>query len=497
MSKHWQQTPAVISGRDSRAHEKFGISADSVMQLLGSSTLAYGQDVDITMYTDDARQTLNGEGMAGAEAVKAVEDGCSARLRCPQAAFPVLAQTLSSLEDYFGTFTASNVYLTPAACAGFAPHWDDVDAFLCQVSGSKNWRVHAPPPHAEHPRHSSDNFSIHDVGEPALEVTLNPGDVLYIPRGWIHHADTPADSDGPSLHVTISTGQRMDWVELLKHWTGSMLEAAALHCPELRRTVPRGWQYTAGLIHDDPADGETECSSDGDGACCSGHATAGHAHDAPATGDLTEAEVAIVAHADAVEYAPAGSSQEGANDARRAARAAMEQLAQHALNLMLEHADGTLGTSVDALARKFMRERIPPPECAAQSGAASSAKLLDEDSAVLLTHPLVARLAKEGLESDELVVYFATRNSLAYMGNEEGRLAVAEELGPAVDMALRAVSEPVPVSVAISLVEELNSIGADEEEEGDASDVSGDVDWAASVLALFQELIDVQVLRVV
>ena len=40
----------------------------------------------------------------------------------------------------------------------------------------------------------------HDPGEPAADFTLEPGDTLYLPRGWPHQAHT---SDSDSLHLTI------------------------------------------------------------------------------------------------------------------------------------------------------------------------------------------------------------------------------------------------------------------------------------------------------
>ena len=37
----------------------------------------------------------------------------------------------------------SNAYLTPGGAPnqGFAPHYDDIEAFILQVEGYKHWRV--------------------------------------------------------------------------------------------------------------------------------------------------------------------------------------------------------------------------------------------------------------------------------------------------------------------------------------------------------------------
>ena len=34
-------------------------------------------------------------------------------------------------------------YLTPAGAQGFAPHFDDIEAFILQTEGSKRWRLYS------------------------------------------------------------------------------------------------------------------------------------------------------------------------------------------------------------------------------------------------------------------------------------------------------------------------------------------------------------------
>jgi Uncharacterized conserved protein len=64
------------------------------------------------------------------------------------------------------------------------------------------------------PRYSSPNFSQEEIGTPILTVTLEPGDLLYLPRGYIHQASTVANEH--SLHVTISVYQKTAWIDLLE-----------------------------------------------------------------------------------------------------------------------------------------------------------------------------------------------------------------------------------------------------------------------------------------
>ena len=43
---------------------------------------------------------------------------------------------------------------------------------------------------------------VEGLGEPVLDVTLQPGDVLYVPLGWVHATST-ADSAERSCHATL------------------------------------------------------------------------------------------------------------------------------------------------------------------------------------------------------------------------------------------------------------------------------------------------------
>lgn len=88
---------------------------------------------------------------------------------------------------FFKLFISS--YITPKNAEGFAPHWDDVDAFLLQLEGRKHWVVCAPPNEFEAlPIKSSENFTDDILKEwpVVFDDWLEEGDTLYIPRGFIH-----------------------------------------------------------------------------------------------------------------------------------------------------------------------------------------------------------------------------------------------------------------------------------------------------------------------
>jgi ribosomal protein L16 Arg81 hydroxylase len=97
-----------------------------------------------------------------------------------------------------------NAYITPASSRGFDPHYDVHDVFVLQIAGEKRWTIHEPvhrDPLANEPwTDHKDAVTERATFTPYLEETFAPGDVLYLPRGWIHSATALGDF---SIHLTI------------------------------------------------------------------------------------------------------------------------------------------------------------------------------------------------------------------------------------------------------------------------------------------------------
>lgn len=57
------------------------------------------------------------------------------------------------------------------------------------------------------------------LGVCSRRQVLEPGDLLFLPRGFVHQAEALATSAAeaqPSLHVTLSTAQNNAWADLLE-----------------------------------------------------------------------------------------------------------------------------------------------------------------------------------------------------------------------------------------------------------------------------------------
>lgn len=206
--------------------------------MLTVERVMFGEHLDVTSYTNGQRETHNPEGRAIRSVVwDLYQSGCSIRMLNPQSFHLKMCHLLSNLQEFFGSFVGANIYLTPPGTQGFAPHYDDIEAFILQVEGSKRWRVY--PPHKiqnQLPRVSSRNFGQKGLGKPVLDVLLEAGDMLYFPRGFIHQGNTVEGKH--SLHVTISTYQKTCWADLFAKMLAPALEKAAREDVEFRRGLP-------------------------------------------------------------------------------------------------------------------------------------------------------------------------------------------------------------------------------------------------------------------
>ncbi|KAL3217880.1 hypothetical protein MRX96_031986 [Rhipicephalus microplus] len=206
----WEKKPMLLRRHQPDFYQGL-MSCDQLDRILRERSLFFTENIDLTTYEGGKRETHNPEGRAHAAVVwDAFQKGCSVRLLNPQTYSRAVWRLCSVLQEFFGSFVGANMYLTPAGSQGFAPHYDDIEAFVIQLEGRKCWRLYPPmDPSEELPRFSSVNFGPDEVGNPILEAVLEPGDLLYFPRGIIHQAYTPEDTH--SLHLTLSTYQRNTW----------------------------------------------------------------------------------------------------------------------------------------------------------------------------------------------------------------------------------------------------------------------------------------------
>jgi ribosomal protein L16 Arg81 hydroxylase len=148
-----------------------------------------------------------------------------------------------NLQLAFNHAVIANCYASPKQSKGLMPHYDTHDVFVLQIEGAKQWYVHEAPQPV--PLLHSDQPIIPEgkLAEPLHSIYLKAGDLLYIPRGFIHHAAT-ADS-ASSLHLTIGL-YATQWFDLLIQ----ALTQVSCQRAEFRQALPLGYLHRSEIRAD-------------------------------------------------------------------------------------------------------------------------------------------------------------------------------------------------------------------------------------------------------
>lgn len=139
-----------------------------------------------------------------------------------------------------------NAYITPPQSRGFSDHYDVHDVFVVQISGEKRWQVRPPVlpvPLRSQPWTQRNTEVKLAAAEPALlEHTMGSGDVLYLPRGFLHAATALGET---SIHLTVGVHP---WTRhhLAGELTRQSLQTLAAE-PSVREALPVGVDLTGNL----------------------------------------------------------------------------------------------------------------------------------------------------------------------------------------------------------------------------------------------------------
>jgi hypothetical protein len=97
----------------------------------------------------------------------------------------------------------ANLYAAWGTTQGFNVHWDDHDVFVVQVEGRKRWALYGIT--REAPAFGDRHAGLPPPQAPLKETVLEPGDMLYLPRGYWHAAVGLGE---PTLHLTIGVTRK-------------------------------------------------------------------------------------------------------------------------------------------------------------------------------------------------------------------------------------------------------------------------------------------------
>jgi lysine-specific demethylase/histidyl-hydroxylase NO66 len=224
-AEHWDSTPLLTRAADLPAdfHDLLSpADVDSLVAERGLRSPFFRLVQDAKPVTGMTRKAVAGNvtisDLADPDAVSRRHgEGATLVLQSLHRNWPPVVRFCRDLAAELGHPTQCNAYVTPAGNAqGFAFHHDTHDVFVLQVAGRKRWAVHEPVvtlPTTRQSRAGAD--LVPDGQQPLLDTELLPGDALYLPRGYVHAAQT---TDSASVHLTIGL-LAITWYDVLRDVT--------------------------------------------------------------------------------------------------------------------------------------------------------------------------------------------------------------------------------------------------------------------------------------
>ncbi|WP_346010825.1 cupin domain-containing protein [Streptomyces sp. SID5910] len=183
---------------------------------------------------------------------RAFRDGATLVLQALQRTWEPLGDFVAGLGAELGHPVQANAYVTPPQNRGFDDHYDVHDVFVLQIHGTKRWLIHEPvhPDPLRDQPWTDRRSAVAEAakGEPRIDTVLEPGDTLYLPRGWLHSAQAQG---AVSIHLTLGIH---NWTRyaLAEQLTRSAL-AMLRDDPRMRATLPLGVEEPGdelGLVRD-------------------------------------------------------------------------------------------------------------------------------------------------------------------------------------------------------------------------------------------------------
>lgn len=214
--RHWQKKPLAQCPKDSALVTTL-VGSDDVEMLATIAMSTGGTTANVL-----AARCVDGQadywklpaGVAPTVAVHsllhAFDQGYSIVVNAVDRFWAPINRLARSLESAVQQPVGANLYYSPAGVQSFPAHFDKHDVLAVQVSGHKTWELFEPEVAALHA--DADPWNVPSLDTCAQRVTLVPGSLLYLPRGWSHRVRSGSD---PSLHVTF-TIRTLRWADLVQ-----------------------------------------------------------------------------------------------------------------------------------------------------------------------------------------------------------------------------------------------------------------------------------------
>lgn len=203
---YWGRKPLLMRANDQMRRPRFGW--DQFNALFHMRPHWTEQNIKLILNSQPVNPDFYmGEGERRLANVRQIENftamGASLVVDAVQQISPDIAVLTDMLADRFDALAGANFYASFQGVRAFDSHFDTHEVFALHCEGRKRWRIYEN--RAENPVETLTGAGAQQMidaakGAVMMDITLEPGDLLYIPRGFFHDAIA---IDEASLHLTL------------------------------------------------------------------------------------------------------------------------------------------------------------------------------------------------------------------------------------------------------------------------------------------------------
>ncbi|WP_027552248.1 cupin domain-containing protein [Bradyrhizobium sp. Cp5.3] len=231
----WEKKPLLIR-RGTAGYYGSLLSLKDIDEVLTSPSVEF-PEIRLTKLgakLEASDYTHSGSKIDAVAVCKLYADGATVILDKMNSRIKTLRELCQNLGRELGIRFQTNLYLTPPRSGGFDTHFDTHDVFVLQICGSKKWELFESSFELPMPGQHHDEPGFAPAGPVTATFELHEGDLLYIPRGVYHRAESTGEL---SLHITLGAHTR-SWGEFLIESLGEVIARDV----SFRRGLPIGFE---------------------------------------------------------------------------------------------------------------------------------------------------------------------------------------------------------------------------------------------------------------
>jgi len=232
LARYWEKDFLHVARNDSNYYKNV-LTLEELDEYLSRNDIRYpslrmirsGKGIAVSEFSKPLKfGTYLSDGLIDVDRVfRLYEEGASVVLQLMRSSLSSLAFFTNALQQSVRFNVEATVYITPPSEQGFTTHFDTHSVIVLQIAGRKKWRLYDYPRRLPLLNETSDIVKF-SVSDPTHEVTLAPGDLLYVPRGVAH--DATSTGEGKSVHITLGLFPLM-WRDLIEQHISSLANDVA------------------------------------------------------------------------------------------------------------------------------------------------------------------------------------------------------------------------------------------------------------------------------